>query len=196
MSADPALPASTSVSRSQARLALVGNPNTGKTTLFNALTGFRQRVGNYPGVTVERRQGRVRLPESRPRLDILDLPGSYSLSAHSEDEAVVEVVIPDDASRARFSKAVLRVEAVESCRDLNIGAWLNGKRLLPYEHEGTELFAPVVHTSHGYPAARNLKFYAVPLRDVIPGTNKLEIRNLDKKRASCQILSLELGFYR
>ena len=66
------------------RLALVGNPNTGKTTLFNALTGLRQRVGNFAGVTVERVEGFFRTASGR-RVSCLDLPGSYSLSASSPD---------------------------------------------------------------------------------------------------------------
>ena len=72
-------------------VALVGNPNTGKTTVFNALTGFRQRVGNYAGVTVERKSGHLRCC-CRPRdveVELIDLPGTYSLSARSADEAVV-----------------------------------------------------------------------------------------------------------
>lgn len=69
------------------RVALVGNPNTGKTTLFNALTGMRQRVGNFAGVTVERVEGSYR-DESGREVSVLDLPGSYSLSAHSPDEAI------------------------------------------------------------------------------------------------------------
>lgn len=69
------------------RVALVGNPNTGKTTLFNALTGMRQRVGNFAGVTVERVEGSYRDDTGR-EVSVLDLPGSYSLSAHSPDEAI------------------------------------------------------------------------------------------------------------
>ena len=64
------------------RVAIIGNPNTGKTTLFNALTGLRQRVGNFAGVTVERVEGGYRMPDGR-RIAVLDLPGSYSLSAGS-----------------------------------------------------------------------------------------------------------------
>jgi ferrous iron transport protein B len=67
-------------------VALVGNPNTGKTTLFNALTGLRHRVGNYPGVTVEMKKGRT--THSGRSCDIIDLPGTYSLAARSPDEMV------------------------------------------------------------------------------------------------------------
>ena len=69
------------------RIALVGNPNSGKTALFNALTGSRQKVANYAGVTVERKEGTVVTPAGRT-LQILDLPGTYSLRARSPDEAV------------------------------------------------------------------------------------------------------------
>ena len=70
-------------------VAIIGNPNTGKTTLFNALTGYRQRVGNYPGVTVERKTGRLRGVESAHAIELVDLPGTYSLSARTADEGVV-----------------------------------------------------------------------------------------------------------
>jgi ferrous iron transport protein B len=70
-----------------ARLALVGNPNSGKTALFNALTGSRQKVANYAGVTVERKEGQLRTATGRT-LSVLDLPGTYSLRARSPDEAV------------------------------------------------------------------------------------------------------------
>jgi ferrous iron transport protein B len=68
-------------------LALVGNPNCGKTALFNALTGSRQKVANYPGVTVERKAGQFTTPQGR-QVQVLDLPGSYSLRARSPDEEV------------------------------------------------------------------------------------------------------------
>src|SRR5271165_2320122 len=72
---------------SLARIALVGNPNCGKTALFNALTGARQKVANYAGVTVERKEGALTAPDGQ-RLAILDLPGTYSLRARSPDEAI------------------------------------------------------------------------------------------------------------
>ena len=74
------------------RAALVGNPNCGKTALFNRLTGSRQKVANYAGVTVERKEGRVRLASGR-ELAVLDLPGAYSLHAASLDEAVTRDLI-------------------------------------------------------------------------------------------------------
>ena len=75
-----------------ARFALVGVPNCGKTALFNALTGSRQKVGNYSGVTVERKTGTARTPGGR-RVDVVDLPGTYSLRARSPDEEVTRDVV-------------------------------------------------------------------------------------------------------
>jgi ferrous iron transport protein B len=73
------------------RLGLLGSPNSGKTTLFNALTGLRARVANYPGVTVERREGETRIDGRRAI--VIDLPGTYSLTPISPDEAIVMRVI-------------------------------------------------------------------------------------------------------
>ena len=72
--------------------ALVGNPNAGKSALFNALTGARQKIANYPGVTVERKAGRLTLPSGEP-LELIDLPGSYSFDAASPDEEVTRKVV-------------------------------------------------------------------------------------------------------
>ena len=73
------------------KVALIGNPNTGKSTLFNALAGMNARIGNYPGVTVEKKIGRVEW--SGLTIDLIDLPGAYSLSPRSLDELVsVEVL--------------------------------------------------------------------------------------------------------
>jgi ferrous iron transport protein B len=69
-----------------ATIALAGNPNAGKTTLFNALTGARQHVGNYPGITVEKKEGYVDTPQGQTR--VVDLPGTYSLTAYSQEELV------------------------------------------------------------------------------------------------------------
>ena len=77
----------TDVALSPSRVALVGNPNSGKTALFNALTGGRQKVANYAGVTVERKEGTVTTASGRT-IHVLDLPGTYSLRARSPDEVV------------------------------------------------------------------------------------------------------------
>jgi ferrous iron transport protein B len=79
-----------------ARIALVGNPNCGKTALFNLLTGSRQKVANYAGVTVERKEGRFTAPSGRT-FRVLDLPGAYSFDAASPDEAITR-----DICRGRF----------------------------------------------------------------------------------------------
>ncbi|WP_122467481.1 ferrous iron transporter B [Brevundimonas lutea] len=75
-----------------ARIALVGNPNSGKTALFNALTGARQKVANYAGVTVERKEGMIRGASGRT-MSVVDLPGTYSLRARSPDEEVTRDVV-------------------------------------------------------------------------------------------------------
>ncbi|MHC2330779.1 ferrous iron transporter B [Bradyrhizobium sp. USDA 4454] len=74
------------------RLALVGAPNTGKTSLFNSLTGSRQKVANYPGVTVERKSGGFVTPEGRS-VTVLDLPGTYSLRGRSPDEEITRDIV-------------------------------------------------------------------------------------------------------
>ena len=74
-------------------IALVGNPNCGKTALFNLLTGARQKVANYAGVTVERKIGQVRLGTTGRQLQVIDLPGAYSLNPASPDERVTLEVL-------------------------------------------------------------------------------------------------------
>ena len=74
------------------RAALLGNPNCGKTALFNLLTGARQKVANYAGVTVERKEGWLSTPGKR-RVRLLDLPGTYSLHAHSDDERITRDIV-------------------------------------------------------------------------------------------------------
>ncbi|MGB2822684.1 MAG: ferrous iron transport protein B, partial [Phycisphaerae bacterium] len=75
-------------------IALAGNPNSGKTTVFNRLTGMRQHVGNYPGVTVEKKQGRCR--HDGVDIEVVDLPGTYSLTAYSIEELVAREFIIDE----------------------------------------------------------------------------------------------------
>lgn len=74
-------------------VVLLGNPNVGKTTLFNALTGLRHTTANYPGVTVEKKWGKLKIEETGEALDLIDLPGTYSLNPHSPDEEIVRNVL-------------------------------------------------------------------------------------------------------
>ena len=74
-------------------VVVTGNPNCGKTTLFNALTGLRGKVGNYPGVTVERKEGRLLGAPANSTIKVLDLPGTYSLSPQSLDEQIARDVL-------------------------------------------------------------------------------------------------------
>ncbi|RKF20786.1 ferrous iron transporter B [Altericroceibacterium spongiae] len=91
--------------------ALVGNPNAGKSALFNALTGARQKIANYPGVTVERKAGRLTLPSGEP-VELIDLPGSYSLDASSPDEEVTrKVVLGEFAGEAKPEVLILVLDA-------------------------------------------------------------------------------------
>ena len=94
-----------------AQIALVGNPNCGKTSIFNRLTGTRQKVANYAGVTVERKEGRIQLPSGR-QLSILDLPGAYSLQATSPDETITRAVcLGEMAGESRPDLLVCVVDA-------------------------------------------------------------------------------------
>lgn len=77
-------------------MAIAGNPNTGKTSLFNHLTGARQHVGNWPGVTVEKKEGQIRYKDKIIR--VVDLPGTYSLGAYSEDEIIAREFILNNES--------------------------------------------------------------------------------------------------
>ena len=97
------------------RLALVGVPNCGKTALFNAMTGSRQKVGNYAGVTVERKMGTATTPHGRT-LSVLDLPGTYSLRARSPDEEITRDVLLDRKDGAAPLDLVLAVADATNLR--------------------------------------------------------------------------------
>lgn len=104
-------------------VAVVGNPNTGKSTLFNALTGMRQKVANYPGVTVEKHVGYLRLEEPGKGgirdIELVDLPGMYSLAAHSPDELVsLEVLLGRPPATARPDAVLVSVDASNLQRNL------------------------------------------------------------------------------
>lgn len=89
-------------------VAVAGNPNAGKSSLFNALTGARQKIGNYPGVTVERKSGRIALPDGRP-VELVDLPGAYSLKPDSLDETVTRNVLLGQQEGQRRPDAIIIV---------------------------------------------------------------------------------------
>jgi ferrous iron transport protein B len=103
---------------SRETLALIGNPNTGKTTLFNALTGLSQQAGNYPGVTVEHTIGTLKLAEGAS-LDLVDLPGTYSLAAHSPDEMLaVDVLLGQQPDAPPIDGILAIVDASNLRRNL------------------------------------------------------------------------------
>lgn len=99
------------------RIAVAGNPNAGKTTLFNAITGARARVGNYPGVTVERKEAAARLP-SGAEARFVDLPGCYSLTARSPEEEVAHRVLVGSLGAGRPDVIVCVVDATQLARGL------------------------------------------------------------------------------
>jgi ferrous iron transport protein B len=99
-------------------VALVGNPNAGKTTVFNALTGLRQKIGNYPGVTVEKKEGRLTL-EDGVHATLLDLPGTYSLNANAPDERIAtEILLGQSRHTPRPDLVVCIVDASNLERNL------------------------------------------------------------------------------
>jgi ferrous iron transport protein B len=103
--------------RASVTAAVIGNPNTGKTTLFNALTGLSQRVGNYPGVTVERKSGRFEV--AGHSVELVDLPGTYSLAARSLDEMIaVDVLLGGIEGAPRVDLILVVVDAGNLERNL------------------------------------------------------------------------------
>lgn len=99
------------------RVALVGNPNTGKSTLFNALTGLNQKIGNFPGVTVDKKSGFTTLPDGR-KAEIIDLPGTYSLYPKSKDESIVFSVLAEKGGELEPDLAVVILDATNLKRNL------------------------------------------------------------------------------
>lgn len=104
------------------RIALFGNPNTGKSTIFNQLTGLRQRIANYPGITVEMHLGRCRI--NGAPVEILDLPGTYSLSATSPDERVVIEILTGQSGKPPPDVIVCILDATNLRRNLFLASQL------------------------------------------------------------------------
>ena len=156
------------------KVALVGNPNTGKTSLFNQLTGLKQKVGNYPGITVDKKIGNALLPGG-VRASIIDLPGTYPLLSASVDEEIARdfilfgrpdctIVVLDATSRERNLNLALQVieitDRVVVCLNLMDEA---DRRGITIDHEGlaAELGVPVVPTIARYGRGLDLLTAAV-----------------------------------
>jgi len=181
-------------------VALAGNPNSGKTTIFNALTGLRQKVANYPGVTVEKKTGRCHLPDGRTAT-MIDLPGTYSLISRSPDEQVAMEVLRGLRTDTRTPDVVIVVvDASNLQRNLYLVSQLielgrpmvvalnmmdvaerRGLRLSPQKLE-EELGVPVVpvvgHKRRGIPElkAAILKAAVAPMPDwPLPQAMKEEV---------------------
>jgi len=117
MAVGPSVPAGTAQGRRAIRVALVGNSNTGKSTLFNALTGLRQHVANFPGTTVERLEGSF-LSSSGARVSVMDLPGCMSLTPSSPDEAIAVAALRGTADTEPPDVIVVVVNAQSPERGL------------------------------------------------------------------------------
>ena len=103
--------------KKQLKVALVGNPNTGKSTLFNLLTGLNQKIGNFPGVTVDKKTGTYKLPSGQ-EAQLIDLPGAYSLYPKSKDEGLVLEVLANTANEIHPDVVVFIADATNLKRNL------------------------------------------------------------------------------
>lgn len=141
-------------------VALAGNPNSGKTTLFNALTGARQHVGNWPGVTVEKKEGTA-FYKDKP-IHVVDLPGTYSLTALSEDESiardyvmkdrpdvVVDVVDSAILERNLYLSVQLMEMGVKVVLALNMIDVANGRGITIDHERLSQLFGVPIVTTNG-----------------------------------------------
>ena len=137
------------MAKSSLHVALVGNPNTGKTSVFNRLTGLNQKVGNYPGITVDKQEGTFRLADGR-KVHITDLPGTYSLNVTSVDEQIVLKTFLDNQADT-YPDVVVVVADVENLKrnlllftqikDLNIPVILAVNMVDLMERKGISLDA-------------------------------------------------------
>ncbi|MDP9897859.1 ferrous iron transporter B [Variovorax ginsengisoli] len=161
--------------RSPDRIALLGNPNCGKTALFNLLTGSRQKVANYAGVTVERKEGVLQTPAGR-RVFVLDLPGAYSLNALSADEAVTRDVVTGKSNESMPDLLVCVTDATNL--RLNLRLVLEAKKLgLPMvmalnmtdmaKKQGIVVDADVLSRELGIPVIQTIGVHAGGANDLL-----------------------------
>ena len=147
------------------RVALLGNPNCGKTALFNLLTGSRQKVANYAGVTVERKEGLFDTPNGK-RIRILDLPGAYSLNAISQDETITRDVVLGTKEGEERPDLLICVTDATNLR-LNLRLVVEAKRLgLPMvlalnmadvaQHRGVHIDVDMLERELGMPVVRTV----------------------------------------
>ncbi|WP_348533154.1 ferrous iron transport protein B [Hymenobacter sp. 5317J-9] len=141
------------------RIALIGNPNSGKTSLFNQLTGLNQKVGNFPGVTVDRKSGFAQLTATQ-RAEIVDLPGTYSLYPKSLDEKVITDLLYDRTSASYPDFVVVTVDANNLRRslllftqlgDLGLPAVLALNMMDVAERHGVNIDLPALERELGVP---------------------------------------------
>ncbi|MFM8363747.1 MAG: ferrous iron transport protein B, partial [Verrucomicrobiota bacterium] len=154
-------------------VALLGNPNTGKSTLFNRLTGLRQHIANYPGITVEKKSGLLRLPGAE--LDLLDLPGCYSLTAVSRDERVVMDVLGGRLGMRRPDLLVFVVDAtnlkrnlllVSQCAELGIPALMVLNQIDAAKRNGIRIDAKLLSERLGIPVVETVATRGRGLEDL------------------------------
>lgn len=158
------------------RAALLGNPNCGKTALFNLLTGARQKVANYAGVTVERKEGWLTTPGKR-RVRLLDLPGTYSLDAHSEDERITRDIVTGEHAREAPPELLVCVTDATHLR-LNLRLVLEARALgLPMllvlnmsdmaRRQGLQIDTAQLSTQLGVPVVESVGVHQAGARDLL-----------------------------
>ncbi|GAB3200703.1 ferrous iron transport protein B [Pontibacter aydingkolensis] len=152
-------PEKATVSHTMAKIALIGNPNSGKTSLFNQLTGLNQKVGNFPGVTVDKKTGYSQLTPGL-RAEIIDLPGTYSLYPKSLDERVIIDLLYDPASKHYPDLVIVTADASNLKRnlllftqlvDLKIPSVLALNMVDVAEKEGVKIDIPALQRELGVP---------------------------------------------
>ena len=179
-------------SSSGVRVALLGNPNCGKTALFNLLTGSRQKVANYAGVTVERKEGHLVTASGR-RVQVLDLPGAYSLNALSEDEAVTRDVVTGHSAGELLPELLVCVVDATNLR-LNLRLVLEAKALgLPLVlalnmsdlavHEGTVIDRRLLSKELGMPVLETVGVRHDGARELLDYLDQFDLSQLQRHQS-------------